>query len=109
VRAKVEVRGKAPGCWRRVVNNPFLNIGRLLMGGGMGRLKTSPLINRNVHNGSACPHPLEHAPGHEFWRLGTGNEDRSNDQISVGDFLANRHPIGNECGDVTLRNVVKIT
>jgi hypothetical protein len=55
-----------------------------------GDLEAAALIDRDVHEHAARPHPLHHLAGDEPGRVGAGHEDRADDEVRARDRIRDR-------------------
>jgi len=88
-----------------VVENTFLNVDRIVMGGGTGGFGAAPLIDGDVDENAAGTHAAEHGAGDELGGFRSGDENRADEEINVGQefievSLIGKEGVGGVHGDV---------
>jgi len=66
-----------------VVDDPIHNERWVSMGGGPAGLEAATLVDGDIHQDRPALHRSQHGASDQFWRRGTGDQNRPNDQIRL--------------------------
>ena len=80
-----------------VVEDPFLDVDRVVVSRGAGSFGATPLIDGDVDEDAAGTHPAEHGAGDELGSFRSGNENGPDEEIDVGEEFIEMGLIGKEC------------